>query len=131
MSLTSLRPTDDCRRNRKRRLQFDLLPTTSKSAFMPKADILRKQKWVGDSKLYEATRGGIPMPDSIYNVIELVGTSTESWEKAAKAAVETAAKSLRDLRIAEIEKLDAHIKDGKVETYRAKVKISFKYEGKG
>jgi flavin-binding protein dodecin len=71
------------------------------------------------------------MPDSIYNVIELVGTSTESWEKAAKTAVETAAKSLRDLRIAEIEKLDAHIKDGKVETYRAKVKISFKYEGKG
>jgi flavin-binding protein dodecin len=71
------------------------------------------------------------MPDSIYNVIELVGTSTESWEKAAKAAVETAAKSLRDLRIAEIERLDAHIKDGKVETYRAKVKISFKYEGKG
>jgi len=70
------------------------------------------------------------MPDSIYNVIELVGTSTP-WEKAAKAAVETAAKSLRDLRIAEIEKLDAHIKDGKVETYRAKVKISFKYEGKG
>ena len=71
------------------------------------------------------------MPDSVYDVIELVGTSTESWEKAAKAAVETAAKSLRDLRIAEIEKLDAHIKDGKVETYRAKVKISFKYEGKG
>ena len=71
------------------------------------------------------------MPDSIYNVIELVGTSTESWEKAAKAAVETAAKSLRDLRIAEIEKLDAQIKDGKVETYRAKVKVSFKYEGKG
>jgi len=60
------------------------------------------------------------MPDSVYNVIELVGTSTESWEKAAKAAVEMAAKSLRDLRIAEIEKLDAHIKDGKVEMYRAK-----------
>jgi len=71
------------------------------------------------------------MSDSIYNVIELVGTSTESWEKAAKAAVDTAAKSLRDLRIAEIEKLDAHIKDGKIETYRAKLKISFKYEGKG
>jgi dodecin len=64
-------------------------------------------------------------------VIELVGTSTESWEKAAKAAVEMAAKSLRDLRIAEIEKLDAHIKDGKVEMYRAKVKVSFKYEAKG
>ncbi|MGB7826307.1 MAG: dodecin family protein [Pseudolabrys sp.] len=70
------------------------------------------------------------MPDSVYNVIELVGTSTESWEKAAKAAVDMAAKSLRDLRIAEIEKLDAHIKDGNVETYRAKVKVSFKYEGK-
>jgi len=70
------------------------------------------------------------MPDSVYNVIELVGTSTESWEKAAKAAVETAAKSLRDLRVAEIEKLDAHIKDGKVEMYRAKVKVSFKYEAK-
>jgi dodecin len=71
------------------------------------------------------------MPDSVYNVIELVGTSTESWEKAAKAAVEMAAKSLRDLRIAEIEKLDVHIKDGKVEMYRAKVKVSFKYEAKG
>jgi flavin-binding protein dodecin len=71
------------------------------------------------------------MPDSVYDVIELVGTSTESWEKAAKSAVDMAAKSLRDLRIAEIEKLDATIKDGKVETYRAKVKVSFKYEGKG
>jgi flavin-binding protein dodecin len=71
------------------------------------------------------------MPNSIYDVIELVGTSTESWEKAAKAAVDMAAKSLRDLRIAEIEKLDAQLKDGKVELYRAKVKISFKYEGKG
>jgi dodecin len=70
------------------------------------------------------------MPDSVYDVIELVGTSTESWEKAAKAAVDMAAKSLRDLRIAEIEKLDAQIKDGKVETYRAKVRVSFKYEGK-
>ena len=71
------------------------------------------------------------MPDSVYNVIELVGTSTESWEKAAKAAVDMAAKSLRNLRIAEIEKLDAQIKDGKVEMYRAKLKVSFKYEGKG
>jgi len=71
------------------------------------------------------------MSDSVYDVIELVGTSTESWEKAAKAAIEMAAKSLRDLRIAEIEKLDVQLKDGKVETYRAKVKVSFKYEGKG
>jgi dodecin len=71
------------------------------------------------------------MPDSVYKVIELVGTSTESFEKAAKAAVDMAAKSLRDLRVAEIEKLDAQIKDGKVEAYRAKVKVSFKFEGKG
>jgi len=70
------------------------------------------------------------MPDSVYKVIELVGTSTESWEKAAKAAVQMASKSLRDLRIAEIEKLDVQLKDGKVEAYRVKVKVSFKFEGK-
>jgi flavin-binding protein dodecin len=70
------------------------------------------------------------MPDSVYKVIELVGTSTESWEKAAKAAVDMAAKSLRDLRIAEIEKLDVQLKDGKVEAYRVKMKVSFKFEGK-
>jgi dodecin len=71
------------------------------------------------------------MPDSVYKVIELVGTSTESWEKAAKSAVDMAAKSLRDLRIAEIEKLDVQLKDGKVEAYRVKMKVSFKFEGKG
>ncbi|MGB6915228.1 MAG: dodecin domain-containing protein [Pseudolabrys sp.] len=70
------------------------------------------------------------MPDSIYNVIELVGTSTESWEKAAKAAVDMAAKTLRDLRIAEVVEQDLQLKDGKVEAYRTKLKISFKYEGK-
>ena len=69
------------------------------------------------------------MPDSVYKVVELVGTSTESFHDAAKAAVVMAAKTLRDLRIAEIEKLDALIKDGKVEMYRAKVKVSFKFEG--
>lgn len=58
------------------------------------------------------------MPDSIYDVIELVGTSTESWEKAAKAAVDMAAKSLRDLRIAEVVEQDMQLKDGKVEAYR-------------
>ena len=67
------------------------------------------------------------MVESVYKVIELVGTSTESWEKAAAAAVETAAKSLRDLRIAEIIELDMQLEDGKVRTYRAKVKVSFKY----
>ncbi len=61
--------------------------------------------------------------------IELVGTRTESWEKAAAAAVARASESLRDLRIAEVVELDMHIKDGSVEAYRAKVKVSFKYEG--
>jgi flavin-binding protein dodecin len=69
------------------------------------------------------------MPDSVYKMITLVGTSTESWEKAASAAVETAAKKLKDLRIAEVEELDMHIEDGKVMSYRAKVRISFKYRG--
>lgn len=70
------------------------------------------------------------MSESVYKVIELVGTSTESWEKAAAAAVERAAKSLRDLRIAEVVQLDLQIEDGKVRAYRAKVKVSFKYEDK-
>ena len=69
------------------------------------------------------------MAESVYKVVALVGTSTESWEKAAAAAVQKAGQSLRDLRIAEIEQLDMQIKDGKVDTYRAKVKISFRYEG--
>ena len=69
------------------------------------------------------------MAESVYKVVELVGTSTESWEKAAKAAVDTAAKSLRDLRVAEIVELDMQLEDGKVLAYRAKVKVSFKYQG--
>ena len=69
------------------------------------------------------------MAESVYKIIELVGTSPESWEKAAQAAVDRASKSLRDLRIAEIAQLDMQLKDGKVEAYRAKVKVSFKYEG--
>lgn len=68
------------------------------------------------------------MPESVYKVIELVGTSTESWEKAAAAAVAKAAKSLRDLRVAEVTTLDMHLDDGKVMAYRARVKLSFKYE---
>jgi flavin-binding protein dodecin len=70
------------------------------------------------------------MAESVYKVIELVGTSTESWEKAASAAIKTAAKSIRDLRVAEVSELDLVIEDGKVSAYRAKVKVSFKYEGK-
>jgi flavin-binding protein dodecin len=68
------------------------------------------------------------MAESVYKVIELVGTSTDSWEKAAQAAVQTAAKSLRDLRIAEIAQLDLQLENGAVRAYRAKVKVSFKYE---
>jgi flavin-binding protein dodecin len=70
------------------------------------------------------------MPNSVYKIITLVGTSTESWEKAAALAVETASKTLKDLRIAEIEELDMQIENGKVANYRAKVRLSFKYHGK-
>ncbi len=69
------------------------------------------------------------MAESVYKVIELVGTSTESWEKAAAAAVNLAGKSLRDLRVAEVTTLDMNLENGKVKAYRAKVKVSFKYEG--
>ena len=69
------------------------------------------------------------MAESVYKVIELVGTSSESWDKAALAAVELASESLRDLRIAEVSQLDLQLEDGKVRAYRAKVKVSFKYKG--
>jgi len=68
------------------------------------------------------------MADSVYKVIELEGTSTESWEKAATVAVERAAQSLRDLRVAEVVQMDMVLEDGKVTAYRTKVKVSFKYE---
>ena len=68
------------------------------------------------------------MTESVYKIIEIVGTSTESWEKAAVAAVTAASKSVRDLRIAEVSQLDMQLKDGKVEAYRAKLKVSFKFE---
>lgn len=69
------------------------------------------------------------MPESVYKVIQLVGTSTESWEKAAAAAIQKASKTLRDLRIAEIAELDVQLENGQVRAYRAKVNVSFKYEG--
>jgi flavin-binding protein dodecin len=71
------------------------------------------------------------MAESVYKVVELVGTSTVSWEKAAAAAVKLAGQSLRDLRVAEVTQLDMHIVDGKVSAYRAKVNLSFKYESSG
>ena len=70
------------------------------------------------------------MAESVYRVTEIVGTSSESWEAAARNAVETASKSLRDLRVAEIVKLDITVKNDKVEFYRARVNVSFKYDGK-
>ena len=69
------------------------------------------------------------MAETVYKVIELVGTSTESWERAAAVAIERAGKTLRDLRVAEVSQLDLQLRDGKVESYRAKVRVSFKYEG--
>ena len=69
------------------------------------------------------------MPDSVYKIIELVGSSPESWEKAAESAIKLASKSLRDLRIAEVCQMDMHLNDGKVEAYRVKLKVSFKYDG--
>jgi flavin-binding protein dodecin len=68
------------------------------------------------------------MPESVYKVIELIGTSTESWEKAAGAAIERAGETLRDIRVAEIVEQDVTVANGKVETYRVKMKLSFKYE---
>ena len=69
------------------------------------------------------------MAESVYKVIELVGTSSVSWEKAAAAALKRASKTLRDLRIAEVKELDIQIKDGKIEAYRARLSVSFKFEG--
>ena len=71
------------------------------------------------------------MAESVYKVVEVVGTSTDSWERAARVAVERAAKSLRDLRVAEVVEQDMVIEKGKVTAYRTKVKLSFKYEGGG
>ena len=69
------------------------------------------------------------MADSVYRVTEVIGVSTESWEAAARTAVETAAKTVRDLRVAEVSRQDLTIEDGKVTSYRVRLNISFKYEG--
>jgi flavin-binding protein dodecin len=73
----------------------------------------------------------VVMADSVYRVTELVGTSSESWERAAAAAVETASQTLRDLRIAEVVELDLQIEDGRIRAYRTRLKVSFKYERGG
>ena len=76
-----------------------------------------------------AVKGKATGGESVYKIITLVGTSTESWEKAAAAAVKQAATKVEDLRVAEVEMLDMHIEDGKIIAYRARVKVSFKYHG--
>ena len=91
-----------------------------------------RERWVDPTFVwlrFHVSQRRFQMPDSVYKVIELVGTSTDSWEKAAAVAVERAAKSLRDLRIAEISQLDMQLENGSVRAYRAKVKVSFRYEG--
>jgi dodecin len=70
------------------------------------------------------------MPESVYKIITIIGSSPESWEKAAAAAIEVASKSLRDLRIAEVEMMDMQIENGKVISYRTKIRVSFRYHGK-
>jgi len=84
--------------------------------------------WVGFRK---TQRRETVMTENVYKVVELVGTSTESWEKATAAAINRASKTLRDLRVAEVVKLDVQIKNGKVEAYRSRISVSFKYESKG
>ena len=68
------------------------------------------------------------MPNSVYKVVEIVGSSPDSWEKAAQAAVDTASKSLRNLRVAEVQTLDVHVENGRIAAFRAKLKLSFKFE---
>jgi flavin-binding protein dodecin len=80
--------------------------------------------------LHFTSNGQIIMAESVYKVIELVGTSPKSWEEAASAAVRRASQTLRDLRVAEVKELDMVITDGKIEAYRAKLSVSFKYEDK-
>jgi flavin-binding protein dodecin len=75
--------------------------------------------------------GRLVMAENVYKVIELIGTSTDSWEKATAAALARASKTLRDLRVAEVVKLDVQLKNGKVEAYRSRISVSFKYESKG
>jgi flavin-binding protein dodecin len=84
----------------------------------------------GNSLMPQSTHKAID-PQSTYDVIELIGTSTESWEDAAKNVIEQAGKHLRELRVAEVVEKDMVIRNGKVEAYRTKIKVSFKYEGRG
>jgi flavin-binding protein dodecin len=83
----------------------------------------------GDPDVLPLKSREVIVNESVYKIIEIVGVSPESWEKAAATAVERASKTLRDLRIAEVTQLDIQLKEGKIEAYRAKLKVSFKFEG--
>jgi flavin-binding protein dodecin len=84
---------------------------------------------MGSGTRVKTATEGVVMTENVYKVIELVGTSSESWEKATAAAINRASKTLRDLRVAEVVKLDVQLKNGKVEAYRSRISVSFKYEG--
>jgi flavin-binding protein dodecin len=101
----------------------------TRQAFAPQAADAGRLKSARHSRRAGGAAREDRMAESVYKVIELVGTSTDSWEKAAKAAIERASKSLRDLRVAEVVQQDLVIEKGKVEAYRTKLKVSFKYEG--
>ena len=102
----------------------------TRRAFAPQAHRRRARLARDGTAQRKAAAREDKMAESVYKVVELVGTSTESWEKAAAAAVERASKSLRDLRVAEVVEQDLVLEKGKVEAYRTKLKVSFKYEGK-
>jgi dodecin len=92
---------------------------------------MRPLRWGASTRVFHNKReqGGVKMAESVYKVVEIIGTSSDSWEKAAQAAVAKASQSLRDLRVAEVVELDLQINNGKIEAYRTKLNISFKYEG--
>jgi flavin-binding protein dodecin len=111
-----------------RRFSVPVTTITAADDTLPPADAPATSS-TSTSTTTSTPRERVPMAESVYKIIELVGTSTESWEKAAAAAVTRASETLRDLRVAEVAQLDLVIENGVVSAYRAKVKVSFKYEG--
>jgi flavin-binding protein dodecin len=103
--------------------------TAADDALPPTTTPFRPSTGTSEITTASPTREGVVMAESVYKIVELVGTSTESWEKAAAAAVTRASETLRDLRVAEVAELDLVIDNGVVSAYRAKIKVSFKYEG--
>jgi flavin-binding protein dodecin len=94
-----------------------------------RAVVVQPLTLTGAMRMIARITGGLEMAESVYKVVELVGTSTDSWERAAAAAIERAGQTLRDLRIAQVVEQDVVLEGGKVQAYRTKLKVSFKYEG--